>query len=75
MRIKLYNFINGIRSGIPICCVLFFVKRHNDVYQETNLLRNQKSDKCGYIRCDKCFKENRKIKQKLNSRICRWILK
>jgi hypothetical protein len=30
-RVELYHFINGIRSGIPACCVLFFTKKNRTV--------------------------------------------
>lgn len=81
MREKLYHLINGIRSGIPFCCVWFFVNRQ-DVeglalklhYARGGTRGNWIKDTCNYVRCDKCFDKKYEVPVKRNGVICEWLM-
>ena len=75
------NIINGLYSGIPVCCILFFSKRdlkkHN-VALETDIERGLTVVAEGggyrtippsinhYVRCNKCFNTNHRVEIKKN---------
>lgn len=90
LRAKIYHYVNGIRSGIPFCCVRFWVRGSNDytrypdgmgatLYEERH---GEKFDICGendkekanYVRCDKCFENGRDGKCKDNGVVLDWLL-
>lgn len=76
MRKLLYHFINGIRSGIPLCCTWYFVcasKHMTAVARETAIKRGG-SLKCGYVTCDRCYHNGRRVKIKHNGVILMRIL-
>ncbi len=73
---KLFNFINGIYSGIPFCCVLFYTKRNKPksyTALEVDISRGY-SRNAGYVLCDKCFKENNVVNIKLNGAIFKSLI-
>lgn len=69
LKLFIFDFINGIRSNIPLCCVWFFCKRvfHGErcigrnVYLERKPNGNFGTDLSGtnYVRCDKCYYNNK----------------
>jgi hypothetical protein len=85
-----YNFINGIHSGIPLCCVLYYCKESittisvaADVYERRYKLPwDTSSDNdiklfgvvVQYVMCDKCATDKKVVSLKLNGSICNWLL-
>jgi hypothetical protein len=78
-----YEFVNGIRSGIPLCCVIHFCKEPDGPKGMTIL------EKCGwkwydwsnfagcriqYIPCPKCLNKKRFVTIKNNGLICNFLI-
>jgi len=92
IRIKeaIYNFINGIWSGMPFCCVIFFVKkswiyqcdtayhvenkRNNVIYCTERGMKLKEIPEHEYVACDKCTLHKTFVKIKENGIICQWLI-
>ena len=85
-RIKrfIYDLVNGIRSGIPLCCIAFFVLKSQTknigltVYTERyealdtqNTFSDPPSEKklASYVQCDACWDKDRAVKIKKNGTV------
>ena len=63
MKFWLYSTINGIWSGIPLCCI----KSWNKGYTGSNMLvEDPLQHKVEYVRCPKCIKSDKMIKVRHN---------
>jgi len=69
-REKLYDILNGIWSGIPLCCIKYWYDGN------TGLSRDKEDpyrDEARYVRCNRCVSK-RRIKQiRHNGDICRFL--
>jgi hypothetical protein len=80
VRRLLFDSINGVRSGIPICCVMFFNKHqimgtHQIAYTiDTTPRVVWGSGSCGYVQCDKCFNTGNKVNIKPNGVILKGLV-
>lgn len=86
LRIVIFDFINGIWSQIPLCCVIFFCKQvlrgkfyiAKEVHEKRypNIPYGFSMDKVNYVRCDKCHEKNRiaKINTK-NGSILKFLIR
>ena len=85
LRRKLYHYINGVRSGIPFCCVRFWVKsqaKYPDGVAATlckerygvGLNDVHEYEEANYVRCPKCFESGRDGRCKGNGTILHWLL-
>ncbi len=65
---EVINRLEGEHSGLPQCCIEVFVSgRTSHEFRETLSEKNQKKyNAWGYVPCDKCFKNNKKVKIKMN---------
>lgn len=75
LREDLYHIINGIYSGIPICCVLFFIRQHRQ-YDGIAMALNRKRryvERCRYVRCDRCFRAGLVAVIKFNGNVATWL--
>ncbi len=71
MRYWLYDTINGIWSGIPLCCI----KSWNKGYTGTNMLvEDPLWSKVEYVRCPMCIQSGKLIKIRHNGMICRGLV-
>lgn len=76
-RRRLFNLINGIRSGIPLCCVLFYTRRNTNanslVALDTRIARggsiNASENDPNYVLCDKCYNCGKIVNIKPNGTI------
>ena len=72
MKLFCKNFINGVYSGIPLCCVLYFcMATYKNPYRlvgllsdrkRKNLLPNKEEQKTvisDFVLCNKCFKKGK----------------
>ena len=69
LKIFIFDFINGIRSNIPLCCTWFFFKRsfRGERNIGMNVYYDRKpdgnfgfdEDDVNYVRCDKCYYSNK----------------
>jgi hypothetical protein len=65
----LYHAINGIWSGISVCCVAYFVFemwQGNQPVAEMAAERRGENTPTNYVVCDKCWRAGRFIKTKQN---------
>ncbi len=83
MRELIFNLVNGVRSGIPLCCNLFF--SHNAltpgpvakrVYEkrtskEFDIFEISESD---YVQCNHCYSKNKVKDIRSNGVILRWLI-
>lgn len=85
IRFFIYDVINGIRSGIPLCCVLDFClndwywdkKTETDFYfTKMDKLHDPKSKyyAYNYVPCKKCFYKFKIINIKMNGVIGHCLL-
>lgn len=65
------DFCNGLYSGIPLCCVLYFCKHvYAGIFAIADHARETRgSNSIGYVQCDKCFHNKHHVEIKLNG----WI--
>jgi hypothetical protein len=84
-RGDLFQFVNGLHSGLPVCCVLFFIYRwpkmlascfrdgrlHRPIIE---MSRERDPDAPEYVRCDRCIKKDRRVEIKKNGYICKWLI-
>lgn len=82
IRNAIYDFANGLYSGLPLCCIWFFVKKaysSTHVGYETHIRRGgtpitwRTSSRHGYVQCDKCYQKNHVVKQRNKGCIFGWI--
>ena len=78
MRKLVFDLVNGIRSGIPLCCTLFFAK-HRFKYPDEALAIKMKNKRgsygdSNYVMCDKCFKTNNAVEIKNNGVILKGLI-
>jgi len=82
IRWFIYSFVNGIYSGIPVCCVINYCK---DASEEGTAVAMAK--KCGmtwkeyaakvptqYVPCQKCFNKRKFAKIRFNGTIFGFIV-
>lgn len=77
MKELIFNLVNGVYSGIPICCNLFFsykvVTRESDcpvaamVHEKRtgkvfDIFAAKGDDESHYVQCNRCYAKN-KVKQ------------
>ena len=74
-----YHFFNGIYSGIPLCCIIFFIRKcrsTNLVAKDVTIERGEEWSKNGgvqYVQCNKCYNKKKIIKIKNNGCILGWV--
>jgi len=75
MRKQLFHIINGVRSGIPLCCVRFFIveeRKGENIAQRIHYGRTDKEfaiidyDEAAYVQCHKCYAKNKIVKIRNN---------
>ena len=70
-RRKLYHFLNGLWSNIPLCCVRYWCAGYSGVYRD-------KPDpgwrSTRYVRCNACVASDRSVKLRHNGMIARWLI-
>ena len=56
----LYHFVYGVLSGIPMCCILYYVSHHNTLVSSryTNRVREFLGN---YTPCPVCLESNRVV--------------
>jgi hypothetical protein len=65
LLIILNDLVNGVYSGFPICCILYYIRIHcgglrlPGHYSRHHLLDNVQ---CGYVRCPACVHDNYYVK-------------
>ena len=70
-RRSLYHLLNGLWTGIPLCCIRFWL------HGNTGSTRKQPDPLVGtaqYVRCDECVKHKRISKIRCNGSICHWLI-
>jgi len=88
MKENIYHLINGLWSGIPLCCITFFVANHakheggiaaakyKERYNREFEIDPEKNiSKADYVRCDKCWNKDRLAKVRDNGVIMYWMIK
>ena len=83
LRVKMYHYINGIRSGIPLCCIRFWVRECNNTEKYPNGISFALSqeryggfdkDESNYVQCHMCYKAGRPAECKGNGVILHWLI-
>lgn len=90
MRELIFNLANGIYSGIPVCCNLFFTYRayrgkhpvaavvHEErTNQVFDCLGSNDADDGGganYVQCNRCYAKKNTKKIRYNGTILRWLV-
>ena len=89
MKELIFNLVNGVRSGIPMCCNLFFshyvFTRDTDcpvaatVHEKrTGKVFDVCADKIDgesdYVQCNRCYAKNRVKQIRYNDVILRWLI-
>ena len=90
IRQKIFHYLNGVRSGIPVCCINFWVRNVNDydrypkgigatLYEERHgkefdVFGDNDCSQADYVRCPHCFSNNHVVKVKENGTIMHWLL-
>ena len=84
MKEIIFNLVNGVHSGIPLCCNLFFAYRAHkggpvaaQVHEERT---GQSFDplttrtKANYVRCHRCYRKDRVKEIRYNGVIAKWLI-
>ncbi len=56
----LYHFVYGVLSGIPMCCILYYVSHHNTMIASGYITRVQEF-LGNYTPCPSCLSSNRAV--------------
>lgn len=85
MKEVIFNLVNGVRSGIPVCCILFFTyhaargkqvalyayeKRTGKIFDPREIIEGEAE----YVQCGICAKRNRVEKIRSNGVIMKGLL-
>ncbi len=70
LRVWLFDVINGIRSGIPPCCIYYFVTTPFSIM----VPNNEHNLKIQYQRCMKCRATGHAIEIELNGCVAHWLM-
>jgi hypothetical protein len=78
----IYDFVNGLHSGIPICCVWNYSKLFGVVNKAVFLMgeygvdfySDNKIKHIGYVPCARCYKKNHFIRIKYNGKVLRYLI-
>jgi len=75
IRQAIFDLFNGIHSGIPLCCIKFFITFHFKypgvpVAQDVKWNRGIAHD-AGYVTCNSCHAQHRVVKIRDNGMILR----
>lgn len=73
MRLFIYSFLNGLRSGIPLCCIInFCIKEYKgiefiaahmkEIVYKNEILPNEVE----YVPCKRCFVNSKFRKIRMN---------
>jgi hypothetical protein len=71
------DLINGVYSGFPLCCILFYIRIHcAGLRLPGHYLRNHvpNDSEPGYVRCPACTRSNHRIKhiRKGHIKLCKY---
>lgn len=89
MKELIFNLVNGVRSGIPICCNLFFsyrvlIKPDCQVADVVHEKRTGKvfdvfavndPDESQYVQCNRCYAKNKVKEIRDNGVILSFLIK
>ncbi len=87
MQTALFNFINGLRSGIPLCCTVFFIKECRipgpvgaRIYEKRSgkkfdVFGDNEDDNAQYVRCDTCYSRQKVKEIRENGVIMKWLIR
>jgi hypothetical protein len=79
MKRLLFDLINGIRSGIPVCCTLFFsawVYFHPGEPCAATVGKARGQDKdARYVQCNRCYHSRKVVQVKPNGVIFKGLIK
>lgn len=75
---ELYHRVNGVHSGIPRCCVDYFIELLDNYvpaalytsYVRGGALR----DTAGYVVCPACYMENRLVRVNQNGVVAKFLI-
>lgn len=70
-RQKLYHFLNGVWSGIPVCCVAYWCKGFHGLNRD---IPDPHYRETYYIRCNHCAAERHITTIRNNGRVAAWLL-
>jgi len=66
-KCQIRDAINGIWSGIPLCCIWHFIRSpHADVAFRDAQRRGHWHDDAEYCQCDRCYRDKRIVKVRDN---------
>jgi len=71
-RRKLFHFINGVWTGIPLCCINYWNQGYSGIHRDKP---DPNWPEAHYVRCNECAAARRSKKTRSNGVIARWLLK
>ena len=78
MKDWLFDLINGVRSGIPLCCVWYYLRWDDSqglCAKTTGLRRGTWGQYIReYVACDTCHETGKIVKIKKNGVIMKWLI-
>lgn len=85
MKEAIFNLVNGIRSGIPVCCTLFFTYQCRIPGPVGKRIHEERTGKkfnpceiiegdAEYVQCGICYKRNKVKEIRENGVIMSWLI-
>lgn len=86
MKELIFNLVNGVRSGIPVCCTLFFTYNAltpgpvgKRVYEERtgkefDIFAAKIDGESEYVQCNHCYAKNKVKEIRNNGVILRFLI-
>jgi len=66
----LYHFLNGIWTGIPLCCTLYWCSGYHGMNRD----KPDPWHEAYYVRCNACVDARRINKTRQNGRVAHWLI-
>ena len=70
LRCLLFDIINGVRSGIPLCCIEYFVRTP----LMAMIIQNEYNPLIQYQRCMSCRSSERIVEIRHNGCTAHWLI-
>ena len=68
---SLYHFVNGVWSGIPLCCIRYWLDGNDGMSRDKP---DPYWEDTEYVRCNKCVSKRRVKTIRLNGSIWRFLV-
>jgi hypothetical protein len=71
---RLYHWLNGVWSNIPLCCIAYWNAGNTGVSRDKPDPWAGTEDAAEYVRCNECVAKHRVNKIRNNGRVCSFLV-